>query len=179
MIFQLVYFTMDILSQYLQPGTRIWNSIRSYVTNSTRIDLLRRLIQFGGDVATLREIHLNQPARALEILASRSFLTTIVGHMINFLTEEDVQNRTAFLNEYDTMLPRWNKVVDAFTNVNDDLKTKKYMPNSDDPNNFSGRNPVIHFKDTCVRNIFMISTNITILTIILGAIYLVRIRISP
>ena len=141
---------MDLLSQYLQPGTRNWNSVRSYVTNSTRIDLLRRIIQYGSDVATLREIHLHQPARAAEILSSRSFLTTLIGHMVNFIEESEVQNRNAFLNEYETMLPRWDRIVSAFDSVNADLKTHKYTPKSDDPNKGIGPNPVYQFQDSYV-----------------------------
>ena len=141
---------MDLLSQYIQPGSRIWNSLRSYVTNSTRIDLLRRIIQYGGDVATMREIHMHQPARALEILATRSFLTTLIGHMVGYLEESEVQNRTLFLNEYDTMIPRWDKIVAAFNAINSDLKTHKYMPTSDDPHQGTGSNPVKQFHDTHV-----------------------------
>ena len=146
----MVYYTLATLSLYLQPGTRNWNSLRSYVTNSTRIDLLRRIIQYGGDVATLREIHSQHPARANEILSTRSFLTTLIGHMVNFLDESEVRNRTAFLAEYDAMIPRWEKIVDAFKSVNLDLKTHKYMPMSDDPNKGVGSNPVIQFQDTSV-----------------------------
>ena len=88
---------MELLSTYLTPGTPSWNRIRCYVTNSTRIDLLRRIILFASDVMTLNEIHLNNPRRAAEILASRTFLTTLIGHMVHHLEDEDLHDQMEFL----------------------------------------------------------------------------------
>ena len=88
---------MELLSTYLTPGTPNWNRIRCYVTNSTRTDLIRRIILFASDVMTLNEIHLNNPQRAAEILTSRSFLTTLIGHMIHHLDDDDLHNHMDFL----------------------------------------------------------------------------------
>ena len=139
-----------ILSNYITIGTEKWNRIRAHVTNSSTVELLRRLIQYASDVTTMNEIHLNSPSRALSILSTRSFLTTLLGHLVNFLEDNEVHNVQSFLSERETMLPRWRQLVTAFKEVNTNMKENKYAPMHGDPHFKTSDNPVNTFSDSSV-----------------------------
>ena len=136
------------LSDYISPQSEIWPSIRAWLTNSTRIDLIRRLIQWGSDCVTVQQIHQYYPERAQEIVASKSFLTSLIGRLINFVGE--ITNPGLFLHERQNFIPRWRRVSDAFRKINHGLKENKYEPTRNDPFYRTSNNPVSIFKESSV-----------------------------
>ena len=125
---------MLTLSDFISPETEAWNSIHSWVTNSSVGDLISRLLLYGSDVFTINEIFSHSEQRAYEIASSRASLSTLIGCNINILPDEPI-NGALFLHQQQTMIPRWRRVALAFQKMNFGLKELKYEPTSrDDPN---------------------------------------------
>lgn len=132
----------------MDTDTPLWSQIMFWLTNSTRVDLVRRLLLYGSDIKQVQAINAEMPDRATEIINSGHYLTNLIGGVSNFIG--DIKNQGLFLHEHENFLPRWRKVSMAFKKVNEGMKENKYHPSSDDPTFRTHDNPVGIFKDTSV-----------------------------
>ena len=48
------------------------------------------------------------------------------------------------------MIPKWQAIVTAFTNINAGMRENKYIPDIGDPNPGTAPNPVEEFKESTV-----------------------------
>ena len=117
---------MTTLSDFIAPETLVWHSIHAWVTNSTVLELLTRLVLFGSDIFTIQEIYSHSESRAMEIANSRASLTTLIGGNVNTLPDEPI-NGEWFLHQQQLLLPRWRQIALAFQKMNHGLKELKYQ----------------------------------------------------
>ena len=120
-----------------------------WLTNSTRVDLVRRMLLYGADAKNIQILHESMPDRAEEIANTGHFLSNLIGGLNNFVA--GVKNQGLFLHEHANLIPRWQQVSGAFKKINEGMKDNKYCPMSDDPYFRTRFNPVNIFAHSSVR----------------------------